>query len=125
MKFLLALIIVFISVVPAISECDSMMDAINRHQLVIKGMMDLNFKGKLNSENADAIGQRMNSGQEAQNEGDYQKACDIYDSIIKDYGFDESFNPQGRSESEEATGTGSSGAEAESQAEAEAAPAGH
>lgn len=129
MKLLFTLILIFMSVVPAIAECDSLTDAMSKHQLVIKGMMDMNFKGKLNSENADAIGKRMNTGQEAQNEGDYQKACDIYNSIIKDYGFDESFTSQGKSGSEEAAGTDDntgSGAEAESHSEAasDAAPAG-
>lgn len=75
-------------------ECTNEMEAFNNHQNVIKGMMDMNFQGKLNSENSKAIGERMKKGQEASDRGDYAKACVIYDSIIEDYGFEKAFGVQ-------------------------------
>ncbi len=85
----------------AYAECTNEMQAFNNHQNVIKGMMDMNFQGKLNSENSKAIGERMKKGQQASDQGDYAKACEIYDSIIEDYGFEKAFGVQ----SEETTET--------------------
>jgi len=39
------------------------MQAFNKHQLVIKGMMDLNFEGKMNAEVGDVIGKRLQEAQ--------------------------------------------------------------
>lgn len=119
MKLLYALIILFASVAPAMSECDSMTDATSKHQLIIKGMMKMNAEGKLNSENADAIGKRVKLGEQSQNEGYYVEACSIYESIIEDYGFDESLTtpqePDGKSEAGDVSGD----KQAESQSQAE------
>jgi len=120
MKLLYVLIILLASVAPALSECDSMTDATSKHQLIIKGMMKMNSEGKLNSENADAIGKRVKLGEQSQNEGYYVEACSIYESIIEDYSFDESHapsqEPDGKGEAADADG----GNQAESQTEAEA-----
>ncbi len=75
----------------AVAECTTYMQAFNKHQLVIKGMMDLNFQGKMNAEVGDAIGKRLQEAQEPLDSGDYKKACEMYDSILADYGFDTSF----------------------------------
>jgi hypothetical protein len=120
MKLLYVLIILLASVAPAMSECDSMTDAMGKHQLIIKGMMKMNSEGKLNSENADAIGKRVKLGEQAQNEGYYVEACSIYESIIEDYGFDESLtSPQEPNDKSEATDEGGDN-RAESKTEAEA-----
>lgn len=120
MKLLYVLIILLASVAPALSECDSMTDAMSKHQLVTKGIMEMNSKGKLNSDNADAIGKRVKLGQQAQNEGYYAEACSIYESIIEDYGLDESITPSqepnGKSEATDADGDNQT--ESQSQAEA-------
>ncbi|MEM7009644.1 MAG: hypothetical protein AAF462_10975 [Thermodesulfobacteriota bacterium] len=92
MKTLLLLAALLIpSAFVSAEECTDYMQAFNKHQLVIKGMMDLNFQGKMNSQVGDAIGKRMKEAQEPLDSGDYDKACNIYDSIIADYGFDTSF----------------------------------
>ena len=75
----------------AIAECTEYMQAFNKHQLVIKGMMDLNSQRKMNAEVGDAIGKRLQEAQLPLDAGDYNKACEMYDSIIDDYGFDKSF----------------------------------
>lgn len=98
MKLFIALALFCVASTPALGECESEMDALSKHQLVIKGMMDMNFNGELNSENADTIGERVNSGQEAQNAEDFKQACDIYESIIKDYGFNDSLTDQNKTE---------------------------
>lgn len=120
MKLLYALIILLASITPAMSECDSMTDAMSKHQLVIKGMMDMNFKGKLNPDTADAIGKRVKLGQQAQNEGYYVEACSIYESIIEDYGFDESLTPprepNGKSESTDVNGDNQAASQTETEA---------
>jgi len=91
----------------AIAECTEYMQAFNKHQLVIKGMMDLNFQGKMNAEVGDAIGKRLQEAQQPLDAGDYNKACEMYDSIIDDYGFDKSFGEAPETE-EKAESTGSS-----------------
>lgn len=119
MKLLYVLIIVLASAAPAMSECDSLTGATSKHQLIIKGMMKMNADGKLNSENADDIRKRVKLGEQSQNEGYYVEACSIYESIIEDYGFDESLaqpqEPDGKSEATDADGDN----RAESQTEAE------
>ena len=115
----------------AFGECENEMQAFNNHQNVIKGMMDMNFEGKLNSENSKAIGERMKKGQEASNKGDYAKACEIYDAIIEDYGFEKVFgvHTEGAEESKpeekavEAT-TSESSASTPAAEDAEATPSG-
>jgi hypothetical protein len=67
------------------------MQAFNKYQLVIKGMMDLNFQRKMNAEVGDAIGKRLQKAQLPLDASDYNKACEMYYSIIDDYGFDKSF----------------------------------
>jgi hypothetical protein len=119
MKLLYVLIILVASVAPAMSECDSMTDAMSKHQLIIKGMMKMNAEGKLSSENSEAIGKRIKLGEQSQNEGYYVEACSIYESIIEDYGFDESLTqaqePNGKSEAGDVSGDN----QAESQSQAE------
>ncbi len=72
-------------------ECTNYMQAFNKHQLVIKGMMDMNFAGKMNGDVGDEIGSRLKEAQGPLDSGEFNKACEIYDSIIADYGFDTSF----------------------------------
>ena len=119
MKTLLTLLILLVCSVGAYGECTNEMQAFNNHQNVINGMMNMNFQGKLNSENSKAIGERMQKGQEASNNGDYAKACEIYDSIIEDYGMEKVFGvqqeggqetqePQASEEAVEATASGTS-----------------
>ncbi len=50
MRILAIVIILSISSNFAFAECTEYMQAFNRHQLVIKGMMDLNFEGKMNDQ---------------------------------------------------------------------------
>lgn len=106
------------------SECDSMADAISKHQLIMKGMMKMNSEGKLNSDNSDAIGKRAKLGQQAQNEGYYVEACSIYESIIEDYGFDESLKklqePNGKSEAADEGGDNQAESKTETEAETSA-----
>ncbi len=94
MRTLIITSLLLISSTIAYGECTNEMETFNNHQNVIKGMMDMNFQGKLNSENSKAIGERMKKGQEASDSGDYAKACEIYDSIIEDYGFEKAFGVQ-------------------------------
>ena len=98
MKILIIALTIGMSANLAIAECTNFMDAFQKHQVIMKGMFDLNLNGKLNAETADAIGNRVNKGQEAQNSEDYNKACDIYDSIIKDYDFKDSLAPNQESQ---------------------------
>ena len=72
-------------------ECTNYMHAFNKHQLVIKSMMDMNFAGKMNADVGDKIGSRLKEAQGPLDSGEFNKACEIYDSIIADYGFDTSF----------------------------------
>ncbi len=111
----------------AFAECSTYMQAFNKHQLVIKGMMDLNFQGKMNADIGDAIGKRLQEAQVPLDSGDYKKACELYDSILADYGFDTSFGEAPSKETKKADpGTSSSTSDAASAApsEAQSAPAG-
>ena len=94
MRILALIAILTISANFAFAECTEYMQAFNKHQLVIKGMMDLNFEGKMNAKVGDAIGKRLQDAQKPLDAGEYNKACDMYDSIIADYGFDTSFDPE-------------------------------
>lgn len=94
MRIFITVLLIIGATSAAYSQCTTEMEAFNNHQNVIKGMMDMNFEGKLNSENSKAIGERLNEGQEASNGGDYAKACEIYDSIIEDYGMEKVFGVQ-------------------------------
>ena len=94
MRILIFIAILGISTNIAFAECTDYMQAFNKHQLVIKGMMDLNFEGKMNAEIGDAIGKRLQEAQKPLDTGEYNKACEMYDSIIADYGFDTSFGPE-------------------------------
>lgn len=91
MKILVFAAILGLSTNFALAECTDYMQAFNKHQLVIKGMMDLNFQGKMNSELGDTIGKRLQEAQKPLDAGEYNKACEMYDSILNDYGFDKSF----------------------------------
>jgi len=97
----------------AFAVCTDYLQAFNQHQLVIKG--------KMNAEVRDAIGKRLQEAQKPLDAGEYNKACEMYDSIIADYGFDDSFGPENADSTEvevEASTTSSSGAvssEADSQ----------
>ena len=121
MRIIIASVLLLVSSGAAFGECTNEMQTFNNHQNVIKGMMDMNFKGKLNSENSKAIGERLKKGQEASNNGEYAKACEIYDSIIEDYGFEKVFGVQNegakdtksREKAAEATTSQSSAADAE------------
>jgi len=59
MRTLLLIAILVISTNFAFAECTEYLQAFNKHQLVMKGLMDLNFQGKMNSEVADTIGKRL------------------------------------------------------------------
>jgi len=87
----------------AFAECTDYLQAFNKHQLIIKGMMDLNFEGKMNAKIGDAIGKRLQEAQEPLDAGEYNKACEMYDSIIADYGFDTSFGPDTKETEPEST----------------------
>jgi len=108
MRTLLIIAILGISTNFAFSECTDYMQAFNKHQLVIKGMMDLNFQGKMNAEVGDAIGKRLQEAQKPLDAREYQKACDIYDSILDDYEFDKSFGEAPTSDKEESSDSSSS-----------------
>ena len=104
MKTLLLFTALIISTNIAVAEeCTDYMQAFNKHQLVIKGMMDLNFAGKMNADVGDAIGSRLKEAQGPLDSGDFNKACEIYDSIIADYGFDTSFGEAPAKKTKEAT----------------------
>ena len=93
------------------------MQAFNKHQLIIKGMMDLNFQGNINAEVGDAIVKRLQEAQKPLDSCDYNKACKMYDSIIDDYGFDKSFGDTPEPEkTAESTGKSSGIADDESTA---------
>ena len=128
MRILVIAIVLGLSSSFALAECNDFMSAFNKHQLVIKGMMDLNFQGKMNAEIGDAIGKRMQEGQKEMDAGEFQKACDTYDSILDDYGFDKSFGeapaPEKDQPAEEASGTSEAEASTAAEASSEVAPAG-
>jgi hypothetical protein len=85
-------------------------------------MMDLNFQGKMNADVGDAIGKRLQEAQEPLDAGDYNKACEMYDSIIDDYGFDKSFGDAPEPEKKaESTGDGTSTGAASASSSAEGA----
>lgn len=110
----------------ALAECTEYMQAFNKHQMVIKGMMDLNFQGKMNAEVGDAIGKRLQEAQKPLDAGDYNTACEMYDSILDDYGFDKSFGEAPDAEKKEAADGSSSDSETTapaSSASSEPAPA--
>ena len=92
----------------ALAECTEYMQAFNKHQMVIKGMMDLNFQGKMNAEVGDAIGKRLQEAQKPLDAGDYNTACEMYDSILNDYGFVKSFGEAADAENKKAADGGSS-----------------
>lgn len=62
-RILIIIAILSISVNFAFAECTDYMQAFNKHQLVIKGMMDPNFEGKMNAEVGDVIGKRLQEAQ--------------------------------------------------------------
>jgi len=103
MRTLLLIAILVISTNFAFAECTEYMQAFNKHQLVMKGLMDLNFQGKMNAEVADTIGKRLQEAQEPLDSGEYNKACEMYDSILEDYGFDKSFGEAPAPKKEEST----------------------
>jgi len=106
----------------ALAECTEYMQAFNKHQMVIKGMMDLNFQGKMNAEVGDAIGKRLEEAQKPLDAGDYNSACVMYDSILDDYGFDKSFGETPDAENKEAAEGSSSDNESTAPASAESKP---
>ena len=107
MRTLLIIAILGISTNFAFSECTDYMQAFNKHQLVIKGMMDLNFQGKMNAEVGDAIGKRLQEAQKPLDAREYNKACEMYDSILDDYEFDKSFGEAPTSDKEESSDSSS------------------
>lgn len=126
MRTLLLFTALTISTNFAFAECTEYMQAFNKHQLVIKGMMDMNFAGKMNADVGDAIGTRLKEAQGPLDSGEYNKACEIYDSIIADYGFDTSFGEAPAKKIEKpATGAAaaSSSSEASASSSADSAPA--
>ena len=94
MKILITAVLLIASSHLALAECANEMEAFSRHQDVMRGMLDMHLKGDLDSENSRAIGKRLNLGQQAQKEGEYAKACKIYDSITEDYGFQKASAPK-------------------------------
>lgn len=127
MRALLLFAVLFISTNIAFAECTDYMQAFNKHQLVIKGMMDLNFEGKMNAQVGDAIGTRLQEAQKSLDSGDFNTACKTYDSIIDDYGFDKSFGEAPAKETKKTTSgsqTGSSSAASAEASSSDSAPAG-
>lgn len=131
MRIFIATALILAATAFAQAECTTEMQAFNNHQNVIKGMMDMNFQGKLNSQNSKAIGERLKKGQKASENGDYAKACDIYDSIIEDYGMEKVFGvqPEGgqdkkKGEKQAEPATSESSATATSAEDASAGPPG-
>lgn len=119
-----ALILIFSSNLAYTAECTTEMESFNRHQLVIKGLLDLTLEGKMNKDVGDAVAARLKDGLKYQEEGNYNKACDVYDSILDDYGFDKSFGEAPAQEEIEATQDSSSGSvSSEASAATQAAPA--
>lgn len=57
----------------------------------MKGLLDLTLEGNIDKPTVDAIAVRQKEAIKYQDAGEYQKACEIYDSILDDYGFDKSF----------------------------------
>ena len=111
MRTLLIIAILGISTNFALAECTDYMQAFNKHQLVMKGLLDLTLDGNIDKPTVDAIAVRQKEAIKYQDAGEYQKACDIYDSILDDYGFDKSFGEAPTDNKEESSGS-SSGNEA-------------
>lgn len=109
MRTLLLIALLGISTNFAVAECTDFMQAFNKHQLVIKGMMDLNYQGKMNADVGDAIGKRLKVGQEQMDAGEFQEACNTYDSILDDYEFDKSFGETPATKENDSTESNSSG----------------
>ena len=110
--------LIFSTNIAIAEECTNYMQAFNKHQLVIKGMMNMNFAGKMNADVGDAIGSRLKEAQGPLDSGEFNKACEIYDSIITDYGFETSFGEAPAKETKEPT----PGSSTSSSSEAVAAP---
>lgn len=91
MKALLLIALLGISTNFALAECTDYMQAFNKHQLVMKGLLDLTLEGNIDKPTVDAIAVRQKEAIKYQDAGEYQKACQIYDSILSDYNFDKSF----------------------------------
>ena len=91
MRTLLLIALLGISTNFALAECTEYMQAFNKHQLVMKGLLDLTLDGNIDKPTVDAIAVRQKEAIKYQDAGDYQKACEIYDSILSDYNFDTSF----------------------------------
>lgn len=103
MKVLAIVAILSLSANFAFAECTDYFQAFNKHQLIIKGIMDLNSEGRMNSKIGDAIGKRLQEAQKPLDAGEYNKACEMYDSIIVDYGFDTSSGPDTKETEQENT----------------------
>lgn len=97
------------------------MQAFNKQQLITKGMMDLNFQGKLNKQIVDTIAVRQKEAIRLFEDGKYQESCDVTESVLDDYGMDKSFGqapaPK-QNDSAESSSSSSSDASAESSSEA-------
>ena len=91
MRALLLIAVLAISTNFAFAECTEYMQAFNKHQLVMKGLLDLTLEGNIDKPTVDAIAVRQKEAIKYQDAGEYQKVCEIYDSILSDYGFDKSF----------------------------------
>ena len=108
MRTLLIIAILGISTNFAFSECTDYMQAFNKHQLVMKGLLDLTLEGKIDKPTVDAIAVRQKEAIKYQDAGEYQKACEMYDSILDDYGFDKSFGEAPTPDKEESSNSSSS-----------------
>ncbi len=69
----------------------------------MKGLLDLTLEGNIDKPTVDAIAVRQKEAIKYQDAGEYQKACEIYDSILSDYGFDKSFGEAPAPKSNEAS----------------------
>lgn len=103
MRALLLIAVLAISTNFAFAECTEYMQAFNKHQLVMKGLLDLTLEGNIDKPTVDAIAVRQKEAIKYQDAGKYQKVCEIYDSILSDYGFDKSFGEAPGPKSNEAS----------------------
>lgn len=69
MKILILAFLLGLASTIAHAECTEYMQAFNKHQLVIKGMINMNFQGKMNAETGDAIGERLQEAQGLMDQG--------------------------------------------------------
>ncbi len=119
-RILLLIVVLGISANFAFAECTEYMQAFNKHQLVMKGLLDLTLEGNIDKPTVDAIAVRQKEAIKYQDAGEYQKACEIYDSILSDYNFDKSFGKAPAPKSDETSAPTESSSTSSTSSESEA-----